>query len=164
MRTAHYLAAALAVGTALTAAPAAHAQTYDQTDPQLATPLIPPKLPPQAVPQEVTAAWACVLMGTAGTTAAVASNSVNLLNVVAGGIVTPANPAVLYLGLAGVVFTSFCTLGQQLAPLYVYYFRDQPEPEDMDLAKQQVHPRVASVSRPLLGDDEETAYPWQSAR
>lgn len=164
MRTSLHIATALSLATALAAAPAAHAQTRAQVtiEEQYASPLIPPKLPPQAVPQEVTAAWGCVLAGTAGTVAAMGANSVNLLNVVAGGLVNPANPAVLYLGLAGVVFTSFCTLGQQLTPLYVYYFRDQPDPA-VDLAKD-VRPRMASVVRSLPADDEEHAYPWQAAR
>ncbi|HYH37420.1 MAG TPA: hypothetical protein VD860_04295 [Azospirillum sp.] len=164
MRTSLHLATALTLATTLAAAPAVHAQTRTQSsmEEQYASPLIPPKLPPQAVPQEVTAAWGCVLMGSAGTVAALTANSVNLLNVVAGGVVTPANPAVLYLGLAGVVFTSFCTLGQQLTPLYVYYFRGEPQTE-IDLAKD-VRPRMASVARPLPAEDEEHAYPWQAAR
>lgn len=166
MRTSLRVATALTLATVLTAAPAVQAQPrlHAQVPPveeHYASPLVPPKLPPQAVPQEVTAAWGCVLMGTAGTVAALTANSVNLLNVVAGGVVTPANPAVLYLGLAGVVFTSFCTLGQQLTPLYVYYFRGEPETE-IDLAKD-VRPRMASAA-PLSAEDEEHAYPWQAAR
>ena len=164
MRTPLHLAAALTIGTALIAAPAAQAQTRvsPPIEEQYASPLVPPKRPPQEVPQEVTAAWACVLIGSIGTGAAMAANSVNLLNVVAGGVVSPANPAVLYLGLAGVVFTSFCTLGQQLTPLYVYYFHDQPG-NDVDLARV-ARPRMAATSLPLPAEDEEHAYPWQTAR
>jgi len=168
MRTSLYLATALAVGAAVVMLPAtpAQAQTVPPSEQQYASPLIPPKLPPQQVPQEVKAAWGCVLMGSAGTVAALGANSVNLLNVVAGGIVTPANPAVLYLGLTGVVFTTFCTLGQQLTPLYTYYFGTEPEPETAVAKAQPAHPRVASVAapRPVLTDDEEPAYPWLSAR
>ncbi|WP_431855577.1 hypothetical protein [Azospirillum sp.] len=167
MRTSLHFATALTLATALTAASAAHAQPRlhaqaPTIEEHYASPLIPPKLPPQAVPQEVAAAWGCVLAGTAGTVAALGANSVNLLNVVAGGLVNPANPAVLYLGLAGVVFTSFCTLGQQLTPLYVYYFRGEPDTE-IDLAKD-VRPRMASAARPLPAEDEEHAYPWQAPR
>jgi len=157
MRKSLYVAAALAIGTAAFTAPLTPA--YAQQE--FASPLIPPKLPPQAVPQEVKAAWGCVISGTAATVAAMAGNAENLINVVAGGIVTPANPAVLYLGLAGVVFTSFCTLGQQLTPLYLYYFSTPDEPE-VDIAKTPNH-RMASRTRPALAD-EDLAYPWESAR
>ncbi|HYH38755.1 MAG TPA: hypothetical protein VD860_11085 [Azospirillum sp.] len=77
-------------------------------------------------PKEVVTAWGCVLFGTAGTAGAVAANSENLINVLAGGIVAPANPAILYIGLAGVVFTTFCTMGMQLTPLYLHYFHEDP--------------------------------------
>lgn len=106
---------------------------------ELASPMVPPKPGVSTMPPEVRGAWGCVLAGTAGTTVALSADSVNLLNVVAGGIVLPNNPTVLYLGLAGVVFTTFCTLGQQLAPLYSYYFLDgqpaAPDGEAIDAAK-----------------------------
>ncbi|WP_431857533.1 hypothetical protein [Azospirillum sp.] len=85
---------------------------------------------PPGPPKEVVAAWGCVLFGSAGTAGAVAANSENLINVLAGGVVAPANPAILYIGLAGVVFTTFCTLGMQLTPLYLHYY--QPGPTDPD--------------------------------
>lgn len=170
MRASHILAAALVTGAVVGAGSDVRAQALVQGPPsappaveeQFASPLVPPKLPSQAVPQEVTAAWGCVVFGSVGTAAAVGASSVNLLNVIAGGVVTPANPAVLYLGLAGVVFTSFCTLGQQLTPLYTYYLRGEPE-GDIDLAKD-VRPRMAATAQPLLAMDEEQLYPWQSAR
>ena len=149
-----YVAVALAIGTATPAS--AYAQQ------ELASPIIPPKLPPQSVPQDVKAAWGCVLTGTVATAAAMLGDAENLLNVVAGGIVAPASPSVLYLGLAGVVFTSFCTLGQQLTPLYLYYFGTPEEPE-VDIAKVS-NPRMASHTLPAPAKDEELVYPWQAAR
>jgi hypothetical protein len=156
MHKALYLTAALALSNLSVVMPLSSAQAQD-----LASPMIPPKVNPSDLPQDVKAAWGCMLMGTAGTMAALSANSVNLLNVVAGGIVTPANPAVLYLGLAGVVFTSFCTLGQQLTPLYVYYFNEEPAPQT-DIAKK-VQRVAGAASFPTL-DDEDVMYPWQSAR
>lgn len=114
------LAATLLMAACLTSANPALTQ-------DLASPMIPPKPGVSSMPPEVRGAWGCVIAGTAGTAVALSADSINLLNVVAGGIVLPNNPTVLYLGLAGVVFTTFCTLGQQLAPLYTYYFVDQPQ-------------------------------------
>lgn len=159
MRASFHLAAALAlaVTSATAVAPLSPARAAE-----LASPMIPPKPSSQPMPDEVTAAWGCVAMGSAGTAAAMASSSENLLNVVAGGVVSPANPAVLYLGLAGVVFTSFCTLGQQLTPLYLYYFREAPAPET-DVAKTHSRP-IASAARSMPLDDEDVMYAWQTAR
>jgi hypothetical protein len=64
----------------------------------------------------------CLVGGLAGTGAALLAGGQNLVNVVAGGLVAPANPLVLYTGLVGVVFASFCAVGQALTPLYVYYY------------------------------------------
>lgn len=86
---------------------------------------------PSGPPKEVVTAWGCVIFGAAGTAGAVAANSENLINVLAGGVVAPANPAILYIGLAGVVFTTFCTLGMQLTPLYLHYFQDEPASNDL---------------------------------
>ena len=85
-----------------------------------ASPMVPPKAP-REMPDNVKTAWACVAGGSAGTVAALAAGAENLINVVAGGMVVPANRSVMVIGLAGVVFTTFCTLGQQLLPLAQYY-------------------------------------------
>ena len=81
---------------------------------------------PPGPPKEVMEAWGCVLFGAAGTAGAVAANPENLINVLAGGVVPTANPSILYIGLAGVVFTTFCTLGMQLTPLYLHYVHPAP--------------------------------------
>lgn len=153
-----YMAVALAVGTATAVLPLGQARAAEE----LVSPLIPPKQAPQAIPQEVIGAWSCVALGSAGTAFAMVANSENLLNLVAGGVVTPANPTVLYLGLAGVVFTTFCTLGQQLSPLYTYYFRSPPA-LDVDMANSPSG-RVARIAHPVPGEDDDVMYPWQSAR
>lgn len=106
------MVAALLGGALLAASPAAGQET--------ASPMIPPKGPAQ-MPNDVRQAWACVVGGTAGTASAVAAGAENLVNVVAGGVVAPSNRAVLIVGLTGVVFTTFCTFGQQLLPLIEYY-------------------------------------------
>ncbi|MGE0713861.1 MAG: hypothetical protein AB7P02_00330 [Alphaproteobacteria bacterium] len=63
----------------------------------------------------------CVIAGTGATALALAAGAENLVNVVSGGLVTSANPVVLYMGVVGVVFASFCSLGQALTPLYLYF-------------------------------------------
>lgn len=71
----------------------------------------------------------CLVAGTVGMGVAMAADGVNVINVVAGGLVMPANQAVLYTSLVGVVFASFCAVGQALTPavlmVYDHYF---PEP------------------------------------
>lgn len=79
------------------------------------------------MPEEVKQSIGCVVTGTAGVAAAVAAGGENLINIIAGGIVVPQNRAVLYIGLAGVVFASFCAVGQALTPIYLYY-TEPPEP------------------------------------
>jgi hypothetical protein len=66
-------------------------------------------------------AIACLGVGTAATAGAIAVGAENLTNLIAGGLVTAANPAVLYLGLTGIVFASFCAIGSALTPIYLYY-------------------------------------------
>ncbi|CAA7617026.1 conserved exported hypothetical protein [Candidatus Terasakiella magnetica] len=68
----------------------------------------------------------CVVGGTVGTAAALSAGAENLVNVIAGGLVTPANPFVLYSSLMGVVFASFCAVGQAVTPLVLYYTDPPP--------------------------------------
>lgn len=68
----------------------------------------------------------CVVGGTAGTVAALSAGTENLINVIAGGLVRTANPVVLYTSLLGVVFASFCAVGQAMTPLVLYYAAPPP--------------------------------------
>jgi hypothetical protein len=58
----------------------------------------------------------CILGGTGGLAAAVGAGGGNVINLIAGGVVSAANPAATYLALGGVVFASFCAVGQALTP------------------------------------------------
>lgn len=115
---------------AVVASPAAAQET--------ASPMAPPKAP-REIPDDVRSAWACVAGGSAGTAAALAAGAENLINVVAGGVVAPSNRSVMVLGLAGVVFTTFCTLGQQLLPLVDHYAPWGPAagPADSETARAE---------------------------
>ena len=51
----------------------------------------------------------------------------NVTNLISGGGSVPgATPSVVALGVFGVVFTSFCAIGQALTPLYLHYFPEPP--------------------------------------
>ncbi len=76
---------------------------------------------------EVMKSFGCLATGTGGTLAAIGFGPENLVNLVSGGIVTPANSAVLAIGVVGVVFASFCTVGESLTPS-VLYFTDRAAP------------------------------------
>jgi hypothetical protein len=76
---------------------------------------------------EVMKSFGCLATGTTGTLAAIGFGPENLVNLVSGGIVTPANSAVLAIGVVGVVFASFCTVGESLTPS-VLYMMDRTAP------------------------------------
>ena len=58
----------------------------------------------------------CIIGGSGGLATAVGVGGTNVVNLIAGGIVSPLNPAAAYLALSGVVFASFCAIGQALTP------------------------------------------------
>ncbi|MBM3549335.1 MAG: hypothetical protein FJX54_20555 [Alphaproteobacteria bacterium] len=95
----------------------------------------------------------CVVGGAAGTSAAILAGGENLVNIIAGGVVVPANPVVLSIGLFGVVFASFCAVGQALTPLYIHYF-EAPDPSPpasprpAPLPNQSPSARVYYISAP----------------
>jgi hypothetical protein len=71
----------------------------------------------------------CLIVGTAGLGIALSADGVNLINVIAGGIVNPANQVVLYTSLVGVVFASFCAVGQALTPAAIMFYERYINPE-----------------------------------
>lgn len=72
------------------------------------------------LPGEVKQSIGCLVTGSIGTVGAVVAGGENLVNIIAGGVVAPQNRAVLYIGIVGVVFASFCAIGQALTPLYLH--------------------------------------------
>jgi hypothetical protein len=65
----------------------------------------------------------CLVGGSVGMGAALAIGGINISNLIAGGIVPAANPAALYASLFGVVFATFCAVGQAMTPVAVYTYR-----------------------------------------
>jgi hypothetical protein len=66
----------------------------------------------------------CIVGGTLGTAAAIAIGGPNIINLIAGGIVPAATPGALYTALAGVVFASFCAVGQAATPAVLLAYRN----------------------------------------
>ncbi|MGE0719458.1 MAG: hypothetical protein AB7P02_28710 [Alphaproteobacteria bacterium] len=75
-----------------------------------------------AMSPEVKKSVGCLVTGVAATALSLSAGSENLVNLIAGGIVQPANATVLYIGVFGVVFASFCAIGQAVTPLYLHFF------------------------------------------
>lgn len=94
-----------------------------------------------ALSPEVQQSLGCAVTGAAATALAVAAGGENLVNVIAGGVVVPSNRTVLYIGLVGVVFASFCAIGQALTPLYLYAV-DTPVEPAFDAVRGAVLPPV----------------------
>jgi len=95
----------------------------------------------EGMSEDVVQSVSCVVTGTAATAAAIAAGGENLVNVIAGGAVAPANRAILYIGLVGVVFASFCQIGQALTPLLLYLM----DPVQPPLHDQPVNHRKANT-------------------
>ncbi|HEY0833904.1 MAG TPA: hypothetical protein VGE72_08360 [Azospirillum sp.] len=109
-----------------------------QTSQMMSTPMLPST---DDISDDVKSAWGCVIGGTVGTGVTLAAGAENLINVIAGGLVAPASPAVLAIGLAGVVFGTFCTIGQAFTPLYVHYFgTPNGAPPSKEVAQYNGHP------------------------
>jgi hypothetical protein len=83
---------------------------------------------PVAGDDTVRQSMGCLIGGTTATAIALMAGGRNVMNVIAGGGLVPANPVVLYVGLVGVVFASFCAIGQALTPLYLHYVERAGEP------------------------------------
>lgn len=105
--------------------PAALPWRYAVLDRNVRTASIDPQTPtaPAAKPggdSDFNGAVGCVVTGTLGTTVAALGGGLNTINLIGGGIVGAINPVTFYVSLVGVVFISFCQLGQALTPLYLH--------------------------------------------
>ncbi|MEQ8396468.1 hypothetical protein [Thalassobaculum sp.] len=58
----------------------------------------------------------CIVGGVTGTGLSISAGGLNVINLIAGGLVQAASPAAAYLALGGVVFASFCAVGQAVTP------------------------------------------------
>lgn len=102
----------------------------------------------------------CIVGGTTGTALSVAAGGMNVVNLIAGGLVPAASPIAAWVALGGVVFASFCSVGQALTPAIMasYSYWVPPSPgfggPTMDARYCQIggSPAAAapSMSAPLL--------------
>lgn len=58
----------------------------------------------------------CIVGGTTGTALSISAGGMNVVNLIAGGLVPAASPVAMWVALGGVVFASFCSVGQALTP------------------------------------------------
>lgn len=58
----------------------------------------------------------CILGGTTGTALSIGAGGMNVVNLIAGGLVPATSPVAMWVALGGVVFASFCSVGQALTP------------------------------------------------
>ncbi|GEM_PF-1585203 len=96
--------------------------------------------------------YGCIIGGVTGTGLSVGAGGLNVINLIAGGIVPAATPVAAYLALGGVVFASFCAVGQALTPAVMAtygYFAPPPKP----VAPPQTDVRFCVVSAPLTVRD-----------
>lgn len=143
--------AAAAAGVPEVGAPAMdHAKSYGPGFPMLSPDA---RMPEVGMDDSVKQSAGCLISGVFGTSLALYAGAENLVNVIAGGVVASANPMVLYTGIFGVVFASFCAIGQALTPLYLHYV-DNPDPEPAaaprNLPPQQVAPPRVPAGRLYL--------------
>ena len=88
----------------------------------LAACLVVPSLPayaedPEAgMSMEVRQSLGCLAAGTTGTLVALGVGAENLVNMISGGVVLPVSSGALAVGIFGVVFAGFCTVGESLTP------------------------------------------------
>lgn len=82
--------------------------------------------PPAESNSEFNNSVGCIVGGALGTTVASLAGGLNTVNLIGGGIVSAVNPVTFYVSLMGVVFVSFCQMGQALTPLYTYLTTPTP--------------------------------------
>jgi hypothetical protein len=84
----------------------------------------------------------CLVGGIAGTGAALAAGGVSVINIVAGGLVPVNSNLALGTALVGVVFASFCAVGQALTPAAIMLYNNSiapPQPDPDELAGNSIH-------------------------
>lgn len=99
--------------------------------------------PSEAFTEQTREGIACLVTGTVATGLAVVAGWQNVTNLMSGGIVNATTPAAVGLALFGVVFGSFCAIGQALTPVFVNVF-DLPPP-----APPEQQPAPQTAERPV---------------
>jgi hypothetical protein len=85
--------------------------------------------PGEPVNPAVAYAVGCLIAGTVGTSITAVAGTKNVVNIIAGGQVVPTSQLALYTAVIGVVFGTFCAVGQALTPLYLHVMRPSATPQ-----------------------------------
>ena len=113
---------------ALLALTASHAAYIDPAAIQRPAPVQIEEMSEDAPNPAVVQALGCLIAGTVGTGIAGLAGINNVVNVMAGGQVIASSNLALYTAVAGVIFGTFCAVGQALTPLYLVVSRTVPPP------------------------------------
>jgi hypothetical protein len=93
----------------------------------------------------------CLVTGLAGTGVAMAAGGVDVINLIAGGLVPVSSNLALGTALVGVVFASFCAVGQALTPAALMIYNQYVVPEaDPDLAATTLEKQAAPIGSTVL--------------
>lgn len=99
----------------------------------------------------------CIVGGTTGTALSLSAGGMNVVNLIAGGLVPASSPVAMWVALGGVVFASFCSVGQAVTPtvLAAYAYFVPPVPVRQSLSTdarycQAALPPSRSVTGRLL--------------
>ena len=78
----------------------------------------------------------CIVGGTTGTALSLSAGGMNVVNLIAGGLVPASSPVAMWVALGGVVFASFCSVGQAVTPtvLATYAYFVHPAPATLSLS------------------------------
>jgi len=96
-------------------------------------------------------ALGCLIAGSVGTGIAAMAGTRNVVHIIAGGHVMPASQLALYTAVVGVIFGTFCAVGQALTPLYLHVARSSPSPAPKGRFEHKVQWRI---ERPLPEPNE----------
>lgn len=106
----------------------------------------------------------CIVGGTAGTALSMSAGGMNVVNLIAGGLVPASSPVAMFVAIGGVVFASFCSVGQALTPtvMATYAYFVPPEPvfggPAMDARYCQVAVALTPATPPPVGRSLPTRY------
>jgi hypothetical protein len=93
-------------------------------------------------------ALGCLIAGSVGTGVAALAGTGNVVQIIAGGHVAPASQLALYTAVVGVIFGTFCAVGQALTPLYLYVARSSAPPASNGRLEHKIQWRIVDQPRP----------------
>src|SRR5262249_4308035 len=93
-------------------------------------------------------ALGCLIAGSVGTGVAALAGTRNVVQIIAGGHVVPASQLALYTAVVGVIFGTFCAVGQALTPLYLHVARSSSHPASNGPLEHKIQWRIVERPKP----------------